>query len=203
MLAVGMRHERLVVVDIISSNWRTGRIVVRCDCGTTKDVHRKRWGEFMSCGCSQKEAARQTGYANKTHGVLCSHARPREFRAWESAKRRCFNPSEKSYKNYGARGITMCTEWRDDFKAFLDHVGPCPSDDLTLDRKDVNGNYEPGNCRWATRKTQAINRRSSVFIEHDGRRMTVSDWAAEYGILDGTLRRRLKRGVPFSEAVNR
>ena len=88
----------------------------------------------------------------------------KEYRAWESAKQRCFNPNASGYENYGGRGVTVCPEWVGDFQAFYDHIGPQPDDGQrwSLDRIDTNGNYEPGNVQWATDKQQGRNRRKRL-----------------------------------------
>jgi hypothetical protein len=91
----------------------------------------------------------------KTHGM---HNTP-EYRTWTGMKERCYNPSADSYKNYGGRGITVCDRWRDDFPAFYADMGPRPSENHSLDRRDTDGNYEPENCRWATRSEQQKNKR--------------------------------------------
>lgn len=128
----------------------------KCSCGNTSVV---RTGDLLrgsttSCGCFKKATWERISKQQK-HGLT----RTREYRSWESAKQRCFNPNTTGYHNYGGRGITMCDEWANDFNAFLEHMGPRP-DGHSLDRIDSNGNYEPGNCRWADRYTQNGNRRN-------------------------------------------
>jgi hypothetical protein len=110
-------------------------------------------------------------------------------------KKRCYCKSEKEYKNYGARGIAVCEEWRDDYAAFLRDMGRRPSKAHTLDRIDVNGNYEKSNCKWATRIEQANNTRRSRFIEMQDKKLTVAQWARELSININTLWGRLRRGV--------
>lgn len=127
----------------------------KCSCGGHKTVRidHLRSSKIVSCGCYRLDKVRD---AHRTHG----HAYPPspEYKAWLHAKARCENPKDKKYKHYGARGIKMCEEWRNDFAAFYAHIGVRPPG-MTLDRIEVNGHYEPGNVRWADHFTQARNRR--------------------------------------------
>jgi hypothetical protein len=116
-----------------------------------------------------------------------------EYACWMLIKARCFCPTNPAYSYYGGRGITMYEPWRRDFFAFRNFVGPRPSSKHTIDRIDNDGNYEPGNVRWATRKEQARNRRSNVYLELDGRRLIVEDWASLTGIKKSTIVIRIKK----------
>jgi hypothetical protein len=112
---------------------------------------------------------------------------------------RCTNPKFPGYKNYGGRGITVCERWRQ-YEHFLADMGERPHG-MTIERKDNDGNYEPDNCRWATRLEQANNKRTNVFIEFDGKRMTRSQWERELGLGSTTLRNRLRNGKSIEEAM--
>lgn len=114
------------------------------------------------------------------------------YKAWVNARVRCNNPNCIDYPRYGGRGITFCARWNS-YPLFLQDMGPRPSVHHTLDRKDVNGNYEPGNCRWATRKEQANNRGSSRYIEFNGLRLTLAQWAERLNITPPSLRKRLSK----------
>lgn len=111
---------------------------------------------------------------------------------WKNMMRRCYDPKDCRYHAYGARGIMVCERWHKhaNFKA---DMGVRP-DGLTLDRIDVNGNYEPSNCRWATLKEQGRNRRGNRFIEFGGLRLCQADWARKMGVSDGLVHGRLRRG---------
>lgn len=127
-----------------------------CDCGKTiiaVGVELRR-GNVVSCGCRLSHPSENPAYE---HGLSDSS----EWDIWEAAKQRCHNPKNKQYKYYGAIGIKVCDEWRDSFSAFLEHVGRRPSSDLSLDRINPWGNYEPGNVRWTTAVVQRHNRRDS------------------------------------------
>lgn len=122
-----------------------------CQCGRERDVHvgNLRAGQTKSCGClTQRTKHAMSGTP--------------EHQIWRHIKNRCFNPRNRSFADYGGRGITVCSEWRNSFEVFIAHVGRRPSPELTLDRINNDGNYEPGNVRWATRKQQTANTRMTT-----------------------------------------
>jgi len=124
-----------------------------------------------------------------------------EYSAWRSMRQRCYNKSHYAYNDYGGRGITVCDSWNESFLNFKRDMGDRPSKKHTLDRYPNNdGNYEPGNCRWATMKEQCQNRRNSVWIEHDGKKMILQQWADYFGVDSGNLGVMLKKRT-FSEIV--
>jgi len=123
-----------------------------------------------------------------------------EYVAWRNMRRRCYYEKDSAYENYGGRGIKVCPQWRDDFQQFFDDVGPKPSPKHSLDRIDNDGDYEPGNVRWAVEKTQCRNKRSNVLVTWRGKTMTVVAWAERLGLKEDTLRRRLKMW-PLKQAM--
>lgn len=148
---IGDRFGRLLV---IGSDGRQ-KSVVRCDCGVEKSVRRGNLGRTtMSCGCLRSETSRERGLNKISHRLTLTP----EHHAWVSMRQRCTKPSVVAYKNYGGRGIKVCERW-EKFDNFIKDMGMRPSSDHSLDRVDVNGNYEPSNCRWATSLEQARNRR--------------------------------------------
>jgi hypothetical protein len=114
---------------------------------------------------------------------------------------RCTNPNVPCHSNYGARGIAVCPRWRESFAAFLADMGRRPSSEHSIDRINNDGNYEPGNCRWATEDEQRRNRRVSHFITVDGESATLSEWAIRFRIGKSTIRERLKRGWTPKQAI--
>lgn len=124
-----------------------------------------------------------------------------EYQAWHSMKRRCFIASLPNYKNYGGRGITVCEEWCLSFTAFLTHVGRRPSPRHSLDRIDVNGNYEPGNVRWATQIEQHSNRRDNRFLTLGDTTKTVAEWARTLGCTPPAIRYRIQSGQSVEQAL--
>jgi hypothetical protein len=120
--------------------------------------------------------------------------------AWCGMISRCENPNESGYHNYGGRGIRVCESWRTDFSAFFSDMGAKPPG-KSLDRIDNNGNYEPSNCRWATRKEQNRNRRNNVFITHNGETQCMEEWAQRLRVSPRAIAKRLERGVPVDQVL--
>lgn len=167
----------------------------KCDCGNYTIVKSEnlKSGGVKSCGC-----LRHLQY-NKTHG----QCRTRLYNIWCNMKARCFNPKEHAYNRYGGRGITICNEWKSDFMNFYNWaMDNGYNDNLSIDRIDNNGNYEPSNCRWANDKTQANNRRSSHLITYQNETHTLAEWADLYNINRGTFQSRLKLGWSIEKILN-
>lgn len=138
-----------------------------CDCGTRKVVcgNNVKRGLSKSCGCLNSEMAANHCVEMSRHGLH----KTRIYRIWEGMKRRCQTPSVHNFRDYGGRGITVCDEWQEFVPFYEWAINNGYSEELTLDRIDVNGNYEPGNCRWATWSEQSRNKRPKEQIERDRR----------------------------------
>lgn len=115
------------------------------------------------------------------------------YNAWRGMKARCCNPESTEYERYGARGIQVCDRWLHDFQSFYSDMGDPPGDDYSLERINVNGNYEPGNCTWATAREQQLNKRTNNRITYLGVTKTLTEWAEETGINRKTLQTRIDR----------
>lgn len=153
----GKRFHRLVALARIPTFTGKTLWLCRCYCGNEGVVEagNLKSGATKSCGCLKREQMATLGMKNRTHG----EARSPEFRAWYGMKQRCYHEKDNRYLLYGARGITVCDHWRNSFDNFLSDMGRRPSDVHSLDRINNDGNYDPSNCRWATRSQQNRNRR--------------------------------------------
>jgi hypothetical protein len=164
-----------------------------CDCGKTVTVPygNLRSGNTTSCGCLK--------YANRKTGRVTKASFP-EYKIWGGIRQRCLNPNDPGYHRYGGRGITICDRWSV-FENFLTDMGPRPSPDHSIDRKDNDGPYSPDNCQWATIRVQTRNRRANVRVTAFGRTQVLKDWAHEVGINYQTISARLNAGWPIETAL--
>ena len=169
---------------------RNATWLFRCECGNEceKDGYSVRSGKVLSCDACGKERIRA---ASIKHGATDSA----EYRIWTGMLTRCYNKSSRAYKDYGGRGIQVCDQWRASFAQFFSDMGRRPSPKHSIDRKDNNGNYEPGNCRWATAHEQAQNKRNSIQVEINGCQASLADCAKVSGYTRAAIYQRHKRGI--------
>lgn len=198
ILSPGQRFGRLTVLRRAEKNRRGRNLwLCSCACGNTVSVetYALTSGNTQSCGCLRQELS---SHRSTTHG-LCH---TKLYHIWALMVQRTESPQSPAYKNYGARGITVCDEWRHSFQAFYDWaMSHGYQDGLSIDCIDVNGSYCPENCRWATRKEQANNQRRTIWIEYAGQRMTISEAAERYNISRHILADRIRRGWTAQEAI--
>ena len=196
----GLKFTRLTVISRAESDKNgNARWHCQCDCGTRTITSgfTLRNGEAKSCGCLTTE---QMVERNTKH----SKAGTSEYMIWAHMIQRCTNQKHEHYHNYGGRGIRVCDKWAASFEAFFADVGPRPSSRHSIDRINNDGDYEPGNVRWATRREQATNRRNNLIVEYKGRSMTMIEAieAAPFPVSIGGVRGRLQRGWTLDEALD-
>ncbi len=194
----GQRFGKLVVSRFAGTNRHGARLwACICDCGNAavKVGGLLRSGHTSSCGCLIHSPFRSWRYAHGETGTPV-------FKAWCRMIHRCCttNHRDKDWKNYGGRGITVCSSWRK-YENFRDDMGPSFMEGLSLDRIDVNGNYEPANCRWATLKQQARNKRTNRFISFRGETLTSVEWAERFGVARNIIEDRLRLGWSVERAM--
>lgn len=198
----GKVFGRLTVLRFAGSSPRKHRLwECRCECGVVRNVRACTLlaGEAHSCGCGSREAASTN---NLRHG--CGRAgakRTPEYQSWSGMIQRCTNPKNTAWKNYGARGITVCERWRD-FANFLADMGDRPSLKHSIDRIENNKGYEPGNCAWATKLSQCRNTRKNVMLEFRGETKCLSEWAETLGVNRDALRTRIESGWSVEDALS-
>lgn len=166
--------------------------ICKCVCGKEKQVSGAHLssGRTTNCGCSRPKGKAAGQYK---HGLSKTHPL---YQTWEGMKGRC-----KNMATYGGRGITVCDRWEKSFEAFLDDMGNKPSPLHSIDRIDNTKGYSPDNCRWATSEQQSRNTSKNRIVEYGGVRKPLIDWALEFGINYGTLKTRLNKGMPISDAL--
>lgn len=197
---IGKQFGALECIGPFDHLGNTTSVFCQCQCGRRLQVRICALvsGETKSCGCMTGEFIT---LAKIKHGEASSDGKSPEYRAWIGMIMRCENPALKYYHRYGGRGIRVCEEWRGSFAAFLADVGRRPTGNHTLDRIDNNGNYEPGNVRWSTRREQANNRQNNRQIQHGGESLTLTQWARRTGIPVGTIFKRLSSGWSVDSAL--
>ena len=174
---IGKKFNMLTVVDRLENQKQRAMYLCICDCGKTRNVlgQNLRSGRVKDCGCvSQKIRSQHISEHNKTHG----HSKSKLYKCWSDMKSRCFNTHNKEYKNYGLRGIKVCDKWRDSFECFEQWaISNGYKENLTIDRTDVNKDYEPSNCRWITMTEQCYNKRNTrkIYLNKIGK--TASEWS--------------------------
>lgn len=191
----GKQYGHLIVIGkhTETNSYNKSQWQCQCRCGkvTIATASMLNAGRKKSCGCGRNEH-------QITHGMTHSS----EYKIWRGMLARCHNPRTKNYKNYGGRGILICARWMT-FDNFYADMGPRPSDDHSIDRENVDGHYDPKNCRWATYEEQFNNKRNSVKYTVNEIAQTISQLAKGAGLKRSTLDHRLNRGASIEEALSR
>ena len=197
VITAGTRFDRWCVIGPAGKDDR-GNVLYDCvcDCGTRRRVKGTmlRVGRSRSCGCIRPDQLTKHGEARR--GRMTA-----EYRIWEGIQRRCNNPSDPVFEHYGGRGIRMCEAWSS-YDAFLSDMGRRPSQRHSIDRIDNDGDYEPGNCQWATQKDQCRNQRSNVWVTYRGERRVLAELVEAHGKDYMRVYQRIRRGWDAERAIN-
>jgi len=191
----GEKFERLIVIGFRGYT-TAGHAVWICDCACGNVVpclaDNLRSGNSKSCGCWKEDFP-----GHLTHG---KSATP-EYRIWNAMIQRCTNPKQKSYADYGARGIHVCERWAHSFEAFYADMGPRPTKHHTIERRVNTGHYEPDNCTWETRQTQNRNKSNNYMLTHNGITQCAAAWEVDTGIKRQTILYRKHNGWSDTDAL--
>lgn len=198
-VSIGDVFTNLTVRSIVEITKR-GCQIVSCDCICGNSINLRAnvliIGHSKSCGCLRVSHVKETARKNRKHGK----SKTKTWTTWTEVKQRCNNPNSSSYKKYGGKGIKLADSWHD-FGNFLKDMGEKPEPGYELDRIDGTRGYEPGNCRWVTRKQNSDNRSSSKIFEICGERRTLADWHRIFNISTTTYYNRLKKGIDPVDAL--
>ena len=194
MYETGKTYNRWTILGRLTNKYC--RCICACECGVVKEVcaHSLFTGVSKSCGCYDREVLTKR---NTSHGMN----RTPVYKAWQHMKERCYDLKNSEYHRYGGRGIMVCSRWQDSFENFFEDMGDKPSKEHSLDRINVNGNYEPENCRWATIEQQANNKEQSIKYEFRGEILTMKQISRIIGIPYTTLITRRNKGWDFERIV--
>lgn len=201
---IGEKYGRLTILEFAYKKHNHYYYICKCNCGNEKIIAyaSMRCGDTKSCGCYSKELSRLRH--PKVHKKKNNYNK-RLNNIWRGIKQRCYNTRDIHYKNYGNRGIRVCNEWLDKKNGFLNFyqwaIQNGYSDRLSIDRIDVNGNYEPSNCRWATNKEQNNNRTNNVKVIHNGNTYLINDLVEISGIKRRTIEARIASGFCFEDII--
>ena len=195
----GQRFGMLQVLALVERDYSANNHLYRlaCDCGSVIERRIKpiAYGKStISCGCY---ASASLAKRNTTHGLSKTHAA--EYKIWKDMRGRCERPTSSDFADYGGRGIKVCARWAD-FAAFVEDMGTRPAG-MSIDRIDVNGDYEPANCRWATPVQQANNKRSNRLLTYNGEAVTLQELSRLSGLDHSKIRYRLSVGMSVEQAV--
>ena len=195
---IGCEFGRWKVIDYAGPGGSCAMWLCRCQCGSEKSVTSSSLlnGRSKSCGCYLKESARKR---QLIHGHNTKKGQSPTYKSWRAMLKRCDDPKQVGYHNYGGKGIGVCDEWRS-FECFLRDMGERP-DGKTLDRIDNSLGYTKENCRWMSMKEQANNRSTNTRLTHQGKTHTISEWADILGIKRVTISTRLFRGASIEDAL--
>ena len=191
----GKKFGRLIVIAQAESYRKpSGQVVTRwicrCKCGNKVIVRATnlKIGNTNSCGCLKSDVLRSN---RVIHGLYNTKL----YKTWSNMKQRCYNSNSDDYYNYGGRGITVCDEWLNSFQKFYNwSINNGYKEELTIDRINVNGNYEPIKCRWITNAEQQNNKRNNHLIEYDGKTQNIKSWCRELGLSQSTFYKRYGKG---------
>jgi hypothetical protein len=193
----GQVFGKLTVLERAGST-KSGKALWLCLCECGKQTRSNgvdlRLGKINTCGCSRGEAH---GLSRSSDGRLT-----KEWSTWQGMKQRCHNEKDIRFADYGGRGIKVCARWNDSFEAFLEDMGPPPSPKHSIDRIDVNGDYSPENCRWATPLEQGRNTRRNVMVSLGGRMVSLSEACEKLDLPYGTISMRILRGWTAERALS-
>lgn len=188
----GNRYGMLTAIKFYSIIGRRTFWECLCDCGNIHrcDMCNLKNGSTQSCGCLRDKLLQEN---HLTHGEASVHSKTKEYKTWVEIKTRCYNSKSKAYQYYGGRGISMCDRWRNSYENFLNDMGRAPSKSHSIDRIEVDKDYEPSNCKWATRIEQMNNTSRTMRVKYNGQIKPFSDWCRELGLNSDRVYQRIHK----------